>query len=116
VTSGASIDQRFSLHKHGNAKSGEKVEKFVTEGCIPLKSLVYARSIRKRRRGKRTRQPCRALNRWFAVAEKSPLKKLRVQPQPSVSRLTLFAVKQSGGARRESFQKDCRAAFMGFKG
>jgi len=30
VTSGASIDQRFSLHKHGNAKSGEKVEVFVT--------------------------------------------------------------------------------------
>ncbi|MDH4413800.1 MAG: hypothetical protein QE484_10860, partial [Rhizobium sp.] len=39
VTSGASIDQRFSLHKHGNEKSGEKVEVFVTAGRISLNLL-----------------------------------------------------------------------------
>lgn len=43
VTSGASIDQRFSLHKQGNAKSGEKVEIFVTAFGIPLISFPYER-------------------------------------------------------------------------
>jgi hypothetical protein len=42
VTSGASIDQRFSLYKHGNAKSEEKVEIFVTAFRIPLILLGYA--------------------------------------------------------------------------
>ena len=36
VTSGASIDQRFSLHKQGIAKSREKVETFVTGPRIAL--------------------------------------------------------------------------------
>ena len=42
VTSGASIDQRFSLHKHGNEKSGEKVEVFLTATRMSLNSLPEA--------------------------------------------------------------------------
>lgn len=40
VTSGASIDQRFSLHKRGNANSRKKVEVFVTDRRMLLISLV----------------------------------------------------------------------------
>lgn len=41
VTSGASIDQRFSFYKHGNKKRRKKVEDFVTRFIICLISLHY---------------------------------------------------------------------------
>jgi hypothetical protein len=81
VTSGASIDQRFSFHKHGNAKSRKKVEKFVTHPGSLLSPQDHVSNPRCRRG---TSRPSPGLE--ADVAEKSPMEKLRKLSRLSISR------------------------------
>jgi hypothetical protein len=85
VTSGASIDQRFSLHKQGNAKSGEKVEIFVTAFGIPLISFPYERVLDAADSGVANTFAQPFARRQGAVAQKSPVEKLRIHFPLSIS-------------------------------
>lgn len=85
VTSGASIDQRFSLHKQVNAKSGEKVEIFVTAFGIPLISLPYERVLVAWDRAVADALAASVALRARAVAQKSPVEKLRIDFPLSIS-------------------------------
>lgn len=85
VTSGASIDQRFSLHKQGNAKSGEKVEIFVTAFGIPLISFPYERVLDGQDRAVANAPAAPVALRERAVAQKSPVEKLRIHFPLSIS-------------------------------
>jgi hypothetical protein len=85
VTSGASIDQRFSLHKQGNAKSGEKVEIFVTAFGIPLISLSYQQVLDAADSGVDDTLAPPVARRQGAVAQKSPVEKLRIHVPLSIS-------------------------------
>lgn len=88
VTSGASIDQRFSLHKQGIAKSREKVETFVTGLRIRLIFLgLRDRSDRAKVLLTMAKEAVAPLNKTGAVAKKSPVGNFKYRSHPSISRL-----------------------------